>query len=414
MSALLSSAAAAAAAAVAGGDANNADVLQRKRLRRANDELRSRMREVVVGEAREVNGLLTRSHSSLCKSTGTFQDICRNIKVANEELTECSVELMNAGKIYPPFFSTGRSLTANGKVDQHSTVEQWEALAGGPVYHNYKEGLYQKYKKLLSGPEKTSSAKHIRDQIDRDIPRTPGFNALNKRRGGILLKNILLAYSLHDPQCGYVQGMAIVCAHILNIFFARLENPSQKQQPHQSAAGSSQGASKESGNIEERVFWMFSQIMTAPKYSMRRFFLPRMPQLHIACYQLQSLMASRLSRIAKHFDSLNIQCSDFLSGWLLTLFTSCGLPDTLLEHVWSCYLEFGYPVLISVSLGALACSEQIILLQDHDSCQDFLRGAEIWKAIPGPEAVFSAASRPSRLIMRDLDRLEVAYNVMNR
>jgi hypothetical protein len=309
---------------------------------------------------------------------------------------------MDAGKRLPPFFSSGETFALSA-ADGFISVEQWEMLAGGPVYHNHKDGLYGQYLGLKQSKPS--------EQILRDLPRTPGLALLDQNRGKDMLKNILHAYSLHDPQCGYVQGMAMVCAHVLSKFSARPHDDEGRA----GGAGRTGGAGGKgvtglggSTDDEERAFWIFSQIMTAPKYSMRRFFLPGMPQLHIACYQLQSLLADRLSRVAKHFDSLNIRCNDFLSRWFLTIFTSSGLPAPLLDGIWTRFFECGYPALISAALGSLVCCEQMLLLQDHDACQDFL-GEAIWSAVPGPAAVFAAAARPRRVEMRDLDRLELVF-----
>ena len=376
----------------------------RKRLRQANNTLQSRVRVVVDGEVRDAGRLLSRSHDGLCKATAAFQDICRNIKVANEELTECSVEMMDAMKRMPPFLSAGQVSALDSK-DGFIIVNQWETLAGGPVYHNYKDGLYGQY--LALKKSKPS------EQILRDLPRTPGLALLDHSRGKDMLKNVLHAYSLHDPQCGYVQGMAMVCAFILSKFSAHPDKDDNagadggagRKEVHR--LGSSDDEATDD-NKEERAFWIFSQIMTAPKYNMRRFFLPGMPHMHIACYQLESLLVQRLSRVAKHFDSLNIRCNDFLSRWLLPIFTSSFLPATLLDGIWTRYLERGYPALISAALGSLVCCEQIILLQDHDACQEFLVET-IWSAVPEPTAIFAAASRPSRVEIRDLDQLELAF-----
>ena len=112
------------------------ELLHRKRLRQANDALQARVREVVGGQVRDTGRILTQNHAGLCKAMAAFQDICRNIKVANEELTECSVELMDAGKRLPPFFSAGKSLS-RGVAGHLKGIERWELLAGAPSYQRF-------------------------------------------------------------------------------------------------------------------------------------------------------------------------------------------------------------------------------------------------------------------------------------
>ena len=92
--------------------------------------------------------------------------------------------------------------------------ERWLAVSASRTGLKFIPGLYQRY--LKSGIHLAYG-----EQIDRDVGRTfplcryfDQHSALG--RGGLQqLKNVLCAWSLHDPEIGYVQGMNFIVGYIL-------------------------------------------------------------------------------------------------------------------------------------------------------------------------------------------------------
>ena len=370
--------------------------LRRKRLRQANATLISRVGDIVASQTKDAGRLLAQSHAGLCTATESCQDVCRNIQVSNEELTELSVELMNAAKRLPPFFARAAARGGRAVEEQSpeagSLFDRWEVAAGGPGagFYQHKEGLFAKYLAMAK-----KDILPVSDQILRDVPRTPG---LDKGAAG-RLTDVLHAYSLHDPQCKYVQGMNTIGAFLLMRSLGAAGVAPDKAKGDAGAAAAA-----------ERAFWMLSQVMTAPQYSMRSFFVQGMPQLHVACFQLSHLLRTRLARVSTHFDRTGIAVSDFFSTWMLTLYTAAGLPVPLLDAVFGRFLIEGYPSLLAVALGALTCCEQALLVLGHDECIGFLK-KDIWKAVPGADALFAASARPHKLESKELHRMQVEFEI---
>lgn len=70
------------------------------------------------------------------------------------------------------------------------------------------------YHKLL---EQNTWEKATKDQIVKDIHRTmPGHILFEEKgQGRQMLTNVLLAYSMYNPEVGYCQGMGFITAMFL-------------------------------------------------------------------------------------------------------------------------------------------------------------------------------------------------------
>jgi hypothetical protein len=360
-----------------------------KRLRSSNQAYHTRLEKTATGHVADAKRYLSKTHTNLCNSTRTLQDVRRDLRVACEEVTELSVECMNLAKRRPPFFALRNSKARSGDFTS------WEQLSGVSTKQD------DRYRTLLS----TNATVPPAAQILKDIPRTPSFGDV--RVDEQKLKNVLHAYNLHDPTCAYVQGMNTVASFLL---------------------------SKQEEQDDERVFWVLVQILGSPKYNMRGFYMEGMPQLHIAFFQFDKVLKQRLERISKHFVSACIETTDYLSSWYLSLFTAIPhMSITLLSGIFEYYLDVGYVALLTIALGLLALHEQKLLTLSHDAILTFLK-RDMWRVVTDAEkdqhkdketkssanatdtasvidlnSLIAAASKPQLLEQRELDRMEVEY-----
>lgn len=342
------------------------------KFRNRNHNLRKHGAAAVSAAVKHVLRTLQKAHASACDATGGCRQINRNLRLVNEELTDLSVELMEAASRLPPFLSVPSAHTEAGHTGR-SIFESWESYAA-PLLHQ-SPGLYQQY---LHIPGMEAS-----EQIMRDVGRTlSSAELLSSDEGQRKLANVLHAYSLHDAQVSYVQGMNMLAGFVL----------------------------VRSSGEEERTFWLFAHMMQAPKYAMRRFFLPGMTHVPIACHQMSLLLAEKLPRIHSHFVGCQVQVVDWYSKWALTLFVASGMPLDMLDIVWCQFFRDGYIVLISTTLGALACCEQQLLTMGFDKLQQFLRG-EIWQVVSDAQDIFAAAARVGTPTQKQLDRIEMQWRV---
>ena len=369
---------------------------RRKRLRTSNTVFVKRLDKAITHHINESKKYLSKSHANLCMSTRTMQDVRRDVRVACEEITELSVECMNLSKRRPPFFAPPRR-TSTSTTDSN-IFERWEQLT------NVSSKKDKRYTTLLQDKTLKPST-----QILKDVPRTPSFGAthtINTQK----LTNVLHAYNIHDPECSYVQGMNSIVSFLLS----KTED-------------------------DEKVFWIFNQILGLPKYNLRQFYIPNMPQLHIACHQFNCILKQRLNRIFTHFTTIGIDSKDYLSSWYLSLFTAVPNIDVdLLSNIFDYYLDIGYIALISIALGILTVHEQKLLTMRHDEVLLFLK-RDMWRnkkdeviqdhqdqtesETKGKSGrlvkidlnnLIAAASKPKVLEQRELDRMEIEYKMLNK
>lgn len=140
--------------------------------------------------------------------------------------------------------------------------------------NNYADNYYTN---LTVTESSTVSIRDILVDINRTMPNHIMFK--DDGVGQQALFRVLKAYSLHDPELGYCQGMGFIIA-ILLIYMT-----------------------------EENAFWMLVSIMT--KYEMRDFYLPNMPGVYKAFYKINYLFKQYIPALFKHFQSLNIIPSMF-------------------------------------------------------------------------------------------------------
>ncbi|CAG9324962.1 unnamed protein product [Blepharisma stoltei] len=142
------------------------------------------------------------------------------------------------------------------------------------------------YKTLLETETDAISAEDIMRDIDRTFPEHILFREGNLGQPALI--RTLKAYSVHDPELGYCQGMGFLIAMFL-IYMS-----------------------------EEDAFWMLVAVMN--KYQMRELYVPGMPGVYKAFYKINALFKHFMPQLWRHFRDLSLLPSMFAPSWIMTLY----------------------------------------------------------------------------------------------
>lgn len=176
------------------------------------------------------------------------------------------------------------------------------------------------------------------DQILKDVPRTlpqhPQFAKRSDRgaRGQATLFNVVRAFSLHDDEVGYCQGITSLAAMLL------LANSMD----------------------EEAAFSTLCALMSAEHYGpLRRQFVPGMPMLQLRMWQLERLLHRHLPRFSSHLSALGVLPTTFASEWFLTLFAQGDWPTEWVARVWDLFLVHGVTAIFAIALAVCSTAESL-------------------------------------------------------
>ncbi|GAX18079.1 hypothetical protein FisN_25Hh054 [Fistulifera solaris] len=251
----------------------------------------------------------------------------------------------------------------------------WLTLCHVKERQQQNPGLYEKYANSKESPSKAFQT--VQETIEKDIHRTFPRHSLfyddgndseaemvDSPFGGSLLdapdrhddeerereivegqaslKRVLKAYSLHDPDVGYCQGMNFIAGMFLTIV------------------------------TEEEAFWMLVAIMSDQPCYMRGLFGEGMRETHKVLYVAEQLVHQFLPRLAKHFDKENIHVTMYATQWLLTQYTSSFRFDLVLR-VWDCFLQEGWKITYRVMLAILQEFQSQLLQLSFEEILAFMR-----------------------------------------
>lgn len=196
------------------------------------------------------------------------------------------------------FYRDFRRLVIAG-IPCESRAKVWSELLG--LDSTIRRPGY--YDELLRSTEDYD--KKIIAQIDMDINRTLPDNVYFSADGAgrARLRNILIAYSRHDPEIGYCQGINIIAAILL------LKFPT-----------------------EEEVFYGLMSIIEQklPK----RYYTPDLLSSRVDQSVLKHLMASSMPRLGHYLEELGVQLEAITFGWFLSIFTNCLPPRVSLHYMF--------------------------------------------------------------------------------
>ncbi|KAF9929972.1 hypothetical protein FBU30_001062 [Linnemannia zychae] len=226
-------------------------------------------------------------------------------------------------------------------IGQGADWEELRDLVRGGIPVMYRNKIWQEasgafdmrqpgyYRELLS--RQPAELCQCWSDIEMDLHRTFPTNILFSPGGqGIeKLKNILIAYSLHNPLVGYCQGMNLLAGTLL------LTN-----------------------NSEEESFWILVSMLgrrMPEDYFTQQLLSPQADQR-----VLKELVQEIMPRLSLHFQEMHVDLTAVTFSWFLTLFTDC-LPVETLLRVWDVFFVEGMMVVFKIAVAILWINEKEIL-----------------------------------------------------
>jgi hypothetical protein len=197
----------------------------------------------------------------------------------------------------------------------------WCHLAGSTQMMLNNPGVYRDFLQAQRIP--------CEETIARDIGRTfPKHYLFHDRAsvGQCALMNVLKAYSLHDPEVGYCQGMGFLTAMFLSYM------------------------------PEEQSFWHLVACLNHKRYDLAGLYRPRMPKVPEVMFVFERLLATHLPVLARHLESEGMHPTMYLTQWFVTLFTY-SFPFDFVTRVWDAFLSEGWKVIFRVALALLKISQ---------------------------------------------------------
>ncbi|KAJ0411404.1 hypothetical protein ATCC90586_004390 [Pythium insidiosum] len=200
----------------------------------------------------------------------------------------------------------------------------WSVLAHvSPYKARYPLGYYAQ---LVARQETSPSVA----DIDKDIGRTyPEHAFFQSQQGKHELRNVLTAYSLHNPQIGYCQSMNFL-AGIMVLFMP-----------------------------EEEAFWLLCASLE-PAYLPADNYAHSMVGTQTDQLMFRRLVAQELPVLAARLEQCGIQIQLITLHWFLCAFV-CTLPTESALRVWDWFFLDGQEVLFVTAIGILKLAEPAIL-----------------------------------------------------
>eukprot|EP00803_Ostreobium_quekettii_P004128 evm.model.scf_281.14 EVM.evm.TU.scf_281.14 scf_281:100887-107408(+) len=206
----------------------------------------------------------------------------------------------------------------------------WTELSGAA---ERQHKLDQEYYRLMV--ERGHRATAVAKQIELDLPRTfPGHAWFQTEQGQAILQNVLLAYSVHNPQIGYCQSMNYIVAMLLLCM----------------------------DKDEEKAFWVLAALIEDILYAGT--YERHLSGCHVEMKSLQELVGTKLPRLAKHLEELHCEMSIIATDWYLCLF-STSLPSEVAARVWDALFSEGPKVLFRIAVAILQINQKELMEIDN-------------------------------------------------
>ncbi|KAK9818215.1 hypothetical protein WJX72_008962 [[Myrmecia] bisecta] len=209
-----------------------------------------------------------------------------------------------------------------------------------PISPEYAEDC--KYNVLL---QISIGQEEVDEVISRDINRTfPEHPQFGFQQGQQALFRVLKAYSLHDLEVGYCQGMAFVAGIILMYV------------------------------PEEPSFRTLARLMDSQGPNLRRLYLPGLEGLKQQLRMLEWLMERLYPDLKAHLEAFGAVPVLYASQWFLTVF-SCPFPASFSCRVIDVMLiENRAHILLRAALAVLAeCDADLMALHDFEDLITYVK-----------------------------------------
>ncbi|WIA41307.1 hypothetical protein OEZ86_004906 [Tetradesmus obliquus] len=252
----------------------------------------------------------------------------------------------------------------------------WQYLSGGRELMQAHPGHYAR---LL-----TSGSDPVDLEIMRDLNRTfPNHVFFHQRQGPgqQSLFHVLRAYSAHDRQVGYVQGMGFVTA-ILLMYMS-----------------------------EEEAFWTLTALLkgSSSHPPLEGMYQAGMPLLQQFLFQFHELLKQEQPKLGGHLEAEGVEGvvpSMYCTHWFNTIF-AYSLPFEQLLRVWDVFLLEGMKVVFRVGAALLLSAQDTLLAAPFERLVEALNGRRFPLLSRHPDALMKAALRIP--VSRQLELLQHKY-----
>lgn len=175
----------------------------------------------------------------------------------------------------------------------------------------------------------------VDDIISRDIHRTfPEHPLFGFEQGQKALFNLLKAYSLHDLEVGYCQGMAFVAGLLL--FYVP----------------------------EQKAFQIFCRLMDDTGIGLRKMYLPGLVGLKDSLLMFEYLLQMYLPKLKSHLEEHGAIPILYATQWFLSMF-SCPFPVPFCARLIDILLLQGNDsIMLRTAVSVMAEFEAELLIQD--------------------------------------------------
>ncbi|KAF8822960.1 TBC domain-containing protein [Cardiosporidium cionae] len=212
----------------------------------------------------------------------------------------------------------------------------WQQFASSRDRLTYYPEFY--YQQLCSRPDAP-----FEGDILRDIARTFPKHMLFRDKSSVgqdSLFRVLRAYSLHDTDVGYCQGMGFLSGLLLLYM------------------------------NEEDTFLMLICILDC--YEMAGLFKPGLPLLGRFLYQFERMFKSHMPRLYDHLKRENVETSMYASQWFMTLF-SYSFPLDIVVRIFDVFFNEGIKMIFRVALAVLKLLQETLFNQSFEAALHTLK-----------------------------------------
>lgn len=212
----------------------------------------------------------------------------------------------------------------------------WPSFTGSNILRQRHEGLYTELLEMDS-----AFTEVIRRDIHRTFPEHVFFRADGSTgsAGKESLYNVLKAYSIHDADVGYTQGMGF----IVGIFLMYVS--------------------------EEESFWMLNCLLRSEKWQLHGMWAPGFPLLMQWYWVLNELMREHCPKLLRHMEEQGIVVSMYATQWFMTLFAAV-LPYDATLRIFDIITHEGTKIMFRVAIWLLRRREKEILQCEFDTIME--------------------------------------------
>ncbi|KAI8996990.1 rab-GTPase-TBC domain-containing protein [Pilobolus umbonatus] len=270
---------------------------------------------------------------------------------------------------YENFSKVNRDLIAHIRFGIPPSIRGlvWQLLA-----KSKDEELVNKYIDLLKLPSSYDK------MIQRDLARTfPGHMYFKEKdgQGQEGLYNVVRAFSIHDPDVGYCQGLAFIVGPLL------LNMP------------------------DEDAFCLLVQLMN--KYGLRGHFTPEMDGLQLHLHQFDALVQDHLPHVSRHLKQQGVNSTMYASQWFMTLF-AYKFPLHLVYRIYDVILTEGISSIFKFAISLLKRNQTTILGLDFELLLDFLKNG-LFEEYKDDDRLFVSDACEMEFHSKRLNQLEKEY-----